>query len=94
MDRVTRLRELFEGHDGQQAFLRLFVGADKLAKEMTALKKAQAEQSLDMTDPVVRPALMELHRVAARMESANTELRSSLTNSKRFFGHGSGAGTE
>jgi len=86
---VTRLRELFEqDHDGQQAFLRLFVGADKLAKEVNALKKAlaHAEQTHDVADAQVRSALMELHRVAARMESANTELRSTIVNSKRFFG--------
>ena len=87
---MTALRTVLEqGDDGQQAFLRLMKGSGEVLKEVGALRKilGDAQQLAGAEDPAVRKLLLSLDRVARHLERSNTELRSSLTNSKRFFGN-------
>ena len=88
---MTALRTVLEqGDDGQQAFLRLMKGSGEVLAEVGALRKilGDAQQLASSSrDPDVRKLLLSLGRTVQRLERSNTELRSSLTNSKRFFGN-------
>jgi hypothetical protein len=78
---------LEQGDDGQQAFLRLMKGSNEVGSEANALRKilGDAQHMGAADDPAMRKMLLSLDRVARHLERANTELRNSLQNSKRFF---------